>query len=184
MLVFLLEEASMKFFLDAFVPRVLPGVPFKTIPHSGKNDLEKSLPRKLRAGWPPDTRFVVVRDQDQADCRAIKRRLADLCAAAGRPDALVRIACRELEAWFLGDLPALAEISGRPTLAALGEKARYRDPDAVDYPSRAIAELVPDYKKTLHARRMAAALDPDRCRSESLRQLVAGLRRIARTTGG
>ena len=49
-LVFLLEEASMKTVLDIILPQILPeSVEFKTIPHSGKSDLEASIPHKLKA---------------------------------------------------------------------------------------------------------------------------------------
>lgn len=102
-LVFLLEEPSMKEFLEGLLPRVIPGIPHRLIPHEGKQDLEKSLPRKLKAWQDPQSRFVVIRDQDSGDCRVIKDRLRQLCEAADRNDVLIRIACRELEAWFLAD---------------------------------------------------------------------------------
>ena len=49
-LVFLLEERSMQAALEGILPRLIPGVEFLCIPHEGKQDLEKSIPRKLR-GW-------------------------------------------------------------------------------------------------------------------------------------
>lgn len=104
-LVFMLEEPSMAELLKVLLPKMLPHqITFQLIPHEGKHDLEKSLPRKLRAWRMPGVRFVVVRDQDGADCVVIKKRLTDLCRQAGREDTLVRIACPHLEAWFLGDL--------------------------------------------------------------------------------
>lgn len=54
-LVFLLEEQSMKTFLDGILPRILPpDVTFITVPHEGKTDLQKSIPIKLRAWKQPD----------------------------------------------------------------------------------------------------------------------------------
>ena len=67
--VFFLEEASMKLFLDGLLPRLFPGLQFLCIPHEGKSDLEKSISRKLRAWNVPGDRFVVVRDNDGAPCR-------------------------------------------------------------------------------------------------------------------
>jgi hypothetical protein len=55
----------------------------------------------------PDSFFVVLRDQDSGDCLEIKERLMALCGRAGKEDALVRIACRELESFYLGDLKAV-----------------------------------------------------------------------------
>ena len=107
-LVFLVEESSMADLLDDLLPRLLPALRFQCIPHDGKQELERSIPRKLRAWREPGVRFVVARDQDSGDCRQIKARLAELCRNAGRTDALVRVVCRELEAWYIGDPEALA----------------------------------------------------------------------------
>lgn len=50
MQVFLLEEKSMKVFLDILLPKILsPDIGFCTIPHEGKSDLRKLLSIKLRA---------------------------------------------------------------------------------------------------------------------------------------
>ena len=52
-IVFLLEEYSMKVLLEGLLPRLFPELPFLCIPHQGKQDLEKSIPRKLRAWREP-----------------------------------------------------------------------------------------------------------------------------------
>ena len=82
---------------------------FQCVPHEGKSDLDKSIPRKLKAWLEPGVRFVVVRDNDNADCSDIKAKLVRQCQQAGRPDTLVRLVCQELESWYIGDLAALAE---------------------------------------------------------------------------
>lgn len=59
----------MKYFLEGLLPRILPeGVDFQLIPHQGKRDLQKTIPKKLR-GWnePGDVRFVILHDQDNKD---------------------------------------------------------------------------------------------------------------------
>ena len=62
--VFLLEELSMKTLLEGLLPRIVPGMKFLCVPHEGKLDLEKSVPKKLRAWREPGVRFVVLRDND------------------------------------------------------------------------------------------------------------------------
>ncbi len=110
-LVFLLEDRSMAALLEALLPRIVPSdVVFRLIPHEGKSDLDKSIPRKLKAWQDPGAIFVVLRDQDSADCMQLKSQLAALCAEAGRPGTLIRIACRELEAWYLADLAAVDRV--------------------------------------------------------------------------
>ena len=98
-LVFLLEEPSIIEVLRVLVPGLVPDhVICRFVPHEGKSDLERSIPRKLRAWRTPGVRFVVVRDKDQGDCHVVKDKLLELCRKAGRPDTLVRIVCHHLEA--------------------------------------------------------------------------------------
>jgi hypothetical protein len=177
-LVFLLEEASMKAFLDEFIPRLKPGLDFLCIPHEGKQDLERSIPRKLKAWRRKDTAFVVLRDNDNAgDCRAIKKRLQDLCAAAGRSDVLVRIVCQELEAWHLGAIETLAEVYGKPPLTKLLGKSKYSDPDSLGNAAEEIVKILPEFTKTDGARRMGSSMSTDasKNRSKSFQALVYGI---------
>ena len=93
-LVFLLEEESMKHFLDGILPKILPpDVGFITVPHEGKSDLQKSVPIKLRAWKEPGVKFVIVQDQDTGDCRELKRKLVELCGDTTQ-EVLIRIACQ------------------------------------------------------------------------------------------
>ena len=52
--VFLLEEYSMKALLDALLPRLFPDLRFLCVPHEGKGDLEKSIPRNSARGGSPE----------------------------------------------------------------------------------------------------------------------------------
>ena len=178
-LVFLLEERSMKAFLESLLPRILPErVSFYLVAHDGKSDLDRSLPRTLRAWFTPEDRFVVVRDQDSADCVLLKRKLVCQCVDAGRSDALVRIACRELEAWYLADLRAVDDAYGT-NCAAFQRKAKFRDPDRLGSPSRELARLVPAFDKMSGARLLGLRVDITNQRSPSFAQFVRGVRRLA-----
>jgi len=175
--VFLLEESSMKVLLDELLPRLFPTLPFLCVAHEGKQDLERSVPKKLAAWREPGARFVVVRDNDNGDCRALKQRLVGLCTA--RADTIVRIACQEVEAWYLGDPIALAQAFEDRKLAEAGRRARFRDPDTVPRPAKALEELVPTFQKVSGARRLAAHLDPARNRSASFSAFIDAVRRLA-----
>lgn len=176
-LVFLLEEPSMKVLLEGLLPRLFPGLDFLLVPHEGKSDLEKSIPRKLKAWKDPKVRFVVVRDNDGGDCVGLKARLRALCQQAGRPDTLVRIVCQELEAWYLGEPEALAEAYGNPKLAKLAAKAKFREPDALVKPSVELERLVPEFQKLAGARLLGARLTRARNRSASFHCFVSGVGR-------
>ena len=131
-LVFMLEEPSIGEVLKIILPAILDeAATYQLIPHEGKQDLEKSIPRKLRAWRTPDVRFIIVRDQDNAECRTIKQRLIELCAQAGRPDSLVRVVCPHLESWFLGDLTAVEKAFQRHGLAKRQRSRKFRNPDAL-----------------------------------------------------
>ncbi|MDO9423786.1 MAG: DUF4276 family protein [Methylobacter sp.] len=175
-LVFLLEEESMKALLDILLPQILPpDVIFLCIPHEGKQDLEKSIPIKLRAWQTPGTSFVVVRDKDHADCLDLKKRLVKLCEQAGRSDSLVRIACHELESWFLGDLAAVEKAFNIKKLTAQQQSRKYRDPDKLANASEELEKLVKGYRKVSGAKKIAAFMAIDQNYSHSFNCFISGV---------
>jgi len=179
-LVFFLEEASAKAMLEGLLPRIVPGSLIVRYFHfEGKQDLEKHLVKRLRGYLAPDARFIILRDQDSGDCVAVRERLKSLCAEAGRPEAMVRIACRELESWYLADLAAVAEAYGTPAVLRESGRAKYRDPDMIEVPSGELRRLVPEYQKVDGSRRIGAVIDPNNRRSRSFAHLVGTIRRIA-----
>lgn len=177
-IVFMVEERSMKTLLDGLLPRLMPEMSFICIPHEGKQDLEKSIPRKLRAWREPGVRFVIVRDNDGGDCVVLKQKLTALHHDAGCQNALVRIACQELEAWYIGEPEAMAQAFGNPLLRDIRRKPRYRNPDAVVQPSREIVNLVPEFQKISGARKMSAWLSRDGNHSRSFQVMMEGIERI------
>jgi hypothetical protein len=181
--VFLLKEESMEHLLRRLLPRLMPegieGVNWQLIPHSGKCDLEASIPRKLRAWREPDVRFFIIRDQDAPDCVRVKEKLRALATEAGRPDSMIRIACRELEAWYFGDLAALADVYDEPAIADLGGRSSFREPDAIVNPSDALEKRIVTFGKTDAARRMGVRLSLDGSNtSRSYQHMLASVRTV------
>lgn len=155
-LVFMLEEPSAKCLLDELLPSLLPeGVSFQCIPHEGKQDLEKSIPIKLRCWNIPNNYFVILRDKDQGDKEQIITHLKELCDIANRPDTLVRVAVHELESWFLGDLAAVAMAYKQEDLKRRQNSAKYRDPDSLANAQEELKKLVKGYQKMSGARKIA-----------------------------
>jgi hypothetical protein len=177
-IVFLLEERSMKVLLDGLLPRIVPDLTFLCIPHEGKQDLEKSIPRKLRAWREPGVRFVIVRDNDGGDCRSLKERLTALCGDAGRSDSLVRIACQELEAWYFGEPVALATAFGEDKCLSIGKKTAFRDPDTIQQPSKMLMKMIPRFQKISGARLMAKHLTRGGNTSRSFQVTMEGIERM------
>jgi hypothetical protein len=140
------------------------------------------LNRKIRKWLIPNSVFVVIRDQDGGDCREIKAKLTSLVEAAKRGDrTLIRIACRDLESWVLGDWQAIAEAFQLPNVADHGRKAKYRNPDSLSKPITEIKKFVPAYPKGDGARRIGPLLDPARNRSPSFRAFCSGVQRMLAT---
>jgi len=194
---FLLEEPSAEAALARLLPKLLPPeCSWRLHPFQGKTDLLGKLPNRLRGyaqGWlPDDYRIVVLVDADHDDCRVLKRTLEDAASAAGLPTrsavaatgrfvVLNRIAIEELEAWFLGDVEAVA--SAYPGVPLnLGQRRRFRDPDAVRGTWEALERVLQDaghfrsgLRKIEAAGHIAAHMEPSRNRSRSFRCFVEGL---------
>lgn len=181
-LVFLLEEPSAKAMLESLLPRTLNAdTTFRCIPFEGKQDLEKQLTRKIRAYQNPLARFIVLRDQDgHPDCMQVKQRLLDLCHASGKLEkCLVRIACTELETFYLADLSAVElalEIHG---LARQQQSRKFRAPDALGSPSKELKALTKGrYEKVAGSRTIGQHLRLDNERSPSFHNLLMAIRRM------
>lgn len=178
-LVFLLEERSMKILLEGLLPRLVPDLPFLCVTHEGKQDLEKSIPRKLRAWGVPGDRFVIVRDNDAGDCHVLKDRLVTMSRDAGRADTMVRIPCQELEAWYLGEPDALARAYENPKLAQKAASIAGTNADMLQRPASRLAEILPEFQKIGGARRIAPHLSVEGNRSRSFQVFIDGIRTIA-----
>jgi hypothetical protein len=183
-IVFLLEEPSMKAFLDTLLPRLFPGwiegQDFQCVPHEGKSDLNKSIPRKLSAWREPGVRFVIVRDNDNANCIEVKSGLRKRCVRSGRGETLIRLVCQELESWYLGDLDALDKAFGSH-LDTHRYRKRFANPDTLRKPSVEIERLIPAFQKRSGAKKMGQCLNLQlrKNRSHSFQVFVAGVRNLA-----
>lgn len=118
--------------LDSLLPRLLPQtIRHRCIAFDGKQDLEQQLVQRLRGYLNPKARFIVLRDQDSApDCTAVKDGLQQRVRTSGKTSqTLVRIACRELESFYLADLAAVGHALGLPKVAREQNGAKFRAPD-------------------------------------------------------
>lgn len=181
-LVFLLEERSARAMLESLLPRLLGDqVTFRLIPFEGKQDLEKQLTRKIRAYHNPDARFIVLRDLDASpDCTLVKAKLINLCNVSGKGgQCLVRLACKELETFYLADLAAVEIALGINGIARQQQSRKFRTPDSLGNPSHELKTLTRNiYEKVASSRVIGQHLQLDNDRSPSFRTLIAGIRRL------
>ena len=114
-LVFLLEEKSTQKFLMNFLPELgfRKGEYLFPKIYQGKQDLLENFIRELRGWGVPGIRFIMLVDKDGDECRELKARILAKAEKKCRKQfeqLRVRILCRELEAWYLGDLAALRSV--------------------------------------------------------------------------
>jgi hypothetical protein len=175
--VLFLEERSAKALLDGFLPRILPAhISFRCIPFEGKQDLDRQIERRLRGWIAPNTAFLILRDQESADCRLLKQSLLEKSSNANRPETIVRIACRELESWYFGDLKAVEEALHLSGLQKLANKSQYRTPDAIINPASELDKITKGlYQKNSGSRAIGRILTPDRNTSRSFQVFIDGI---------
>jgi hypothetical protein len=181
-IVFLLEERSAKAMLEALLPRISSGlVQFQFFPFEGKTDLERSLVRRIQAYQNSTAKFVILRDQDsESDCRQLKQRLMRLCNQTGRRQhCVVRIACRELESFYLADLKAGAHAFQIKGLERKQGVSKLRSPDQLGNPKQELKQLTRNgYQPIAGSRAIGEHLDVTNSRSPSFRALIEGIRRL------
>lgn len=195
---FLLEEPSAEAALQNLLPAILgEDVGFRLHAYQGKPDLLNKLPDRLQGyrAWMPDDYYIVVLiDADDEDCKALKAKLETVTREAGLNtksavlpgmhfQVLNRLAVEELEAWFLGDVPALR--AAYPKISAnLEHRVNYRDPDAVPGGAWEALERLLKYHqyplpgKITVAENVSRHMKPDRNRSHSFQVFVEGLNAI------
>ena len=178
-LVLFLEEASAKAALEGLLPRLLPEELLVCyVVFEGKSDLEKNVAKRLRGWIYPDTAFIVLRDQDSGDCREIKRTLREKCIAAGKPSTVVRIACRELESWYFGELEMVEKALGLKNLSKYSRNSKYRIPDKIIKPSTELTRITNgNYQKISGSREIGKylSIEAGKNTSVSYNHFITGL---------
>ena len=177
-IVFLLEEKSAQLLLDSLLPRILPDrIEFQCLSHKGFQTLQKSIPKKL-SEW-KNVRFVILHDQDDKNCEKLKSKLLQMCRKNNRPDTVVCIVCQELEAWYCGDLNAVAGVYPRFKPQKIENSARFRNPDNIVKPSKVLKEIVPEFLKGGTAETIGEYMDLNNNKSKSFQHFVKKMREMA-----
>ena len=178
-LVCLLEGPSERELLKNLLPRFLSDeIEVHYIVFEGKQDLEKQLERRIKFWQRPQSHFLVMRDQDSDDCRLIKTSLQAKVNRTGKQStSIVRIACHELESFYLGDLAAVEMGLSVSGLANKQEKSKYRTPDNLGNPVEELSKLTKNrYQKISGSRAIGPHLKIDGTnRSHSFNVLLAGI---------
>lgn len=179
----LVEEPSMKEFLSILLPRVItqPWVLNENYfirAFEGKSDLKKNIPSKVKylSNWSHEkVGIVVLQDQDSADCKILKQNLVELCEQHGNCPKLVRIVCRELEAWYIGDFEAVHKAYESFKYQTYSSKAKFRVPDNCNAYDE-LRKILPEFQKVGGAKKIAPFIDVEANKSVSFQQTISGLK--------
>ncbi len=178
----LVEELSMKEFLQIVLPKYLH-TPWMLNENyfirsfEGKNDLQKNIPNKIKVlsnKFQEPVGIVILRDQDNSDCRIIKSNLLRLCKENGNCPRLVRIVCRELEAWYFGEFEAIAKAYPNFKINNYINKSKYRNPDTINA-SYELKRILPDFQKVRSAKKNAPYISVENNKSKSFHQTIKGI---------
>lgn len=178
----LTEEASMENFLREILPKILPkdyqlDINCFIRPHEGKSHLKKSIPIKMKAylRYPYPVKVLIVHDQDSNACLTLKKDLLDLCNV--NIPVVIRIACRELENWYLGDFHAIEAVYPEIKAAQFERKAKYRNPDIV-FGSKELEGITKNFSKSLASREIPKHMNISKNTSPSFKHFLLGLTKL------
>ncbi|MHC5820678.1 MAG: DUF4276 family protein, partial [Nostoc sp.] len=103
-----------------------------------------------------------------------------LCQQAGKPEAMIRIICHELESWFLGDLTAIEKAYGlKPqSLNKKQDQNKFRYPDRLNSAKEELRKLVPEYYPGTHSKAIAPYLSLTENKSRSFQVFLDGINKI------
>lgn len=181
---FLVEEPSMKNFLYGILPKILPygyqlNVNCFVREHQGKQDLKKSIPIKLRAykKYKRTVKVIIIHDQDSSDCKILKTELQNLVNTVSDVPCLIRIACRELEAWYIGDMDALQAIYPQFNVSKYKNWSVFRNPDICNA-SFELKRIIPTFQKGIVSKEITKHIDLDKNKSESFNHLITGIKKF------
>lgn len=113
-------------------------------------------------------------------CKQLKSELVKLCQTAGKPDAMIRIICHELESWFLGDLKAVEKAYNleENTLSKQQTNKKFRNPDQLNSAKQELRNLVKEYYPGTHSKKIALYLSLEKNKSRSFQVFVNGIMRV------
>lgn len=184
----LVEEPSMKEFLNILLPKILDNdwilnENYFIRSFEGKSDLQKNIPSKVKllSNWNHEAAGVVImQDQDSSDCKTLKKKLLDICDQNGDCPKLVRIVCRELESWYIGDFLAVNKAYPSFKHQNYSNKSKFRVPDNCNAFDE-LKKILPEFQKVGGAKKIAPFITIDGNKSESFQQTVNGLKRFFNT---
>jgi len=183
----LTEEPSIKNVFDVVLPKILPKhIDFRVLVHQGKNDLEKALTDKIASlSRINGAKILITIDQDANDCKLLKHKLAGLIDKNCTCEYKIRIVCKELESWLLGDLLAIEKAFPKFRSVLFSKKEKMRNVDLIKgKPSEFLLRIIPEFKdrkkmpKLEFSKKVAPFLDINNNTSPSFNHTINAIKNL------
>jgi len=175
------EEESAKEMLEIILRRIfLDNISFIVISFEGKSDLDKQIEKKIKNWNTPDTVFLIMRDQDSGNCKIIKQDLLAKIENTGKKNnSLVRIACHELESFYLGDLLAVEKAFSLKNIAKKQSKVNYKNPDNLNNAKQELRKIAKNYQPISGSKLISPYLKLNNSnKSTSFNILISGIQKL------
>lgn len=183
------EEPSAKICFEALIANgnvvIKDGEQIKIHAHEGKKALEYALSKTIPtiSGY-SGSKILVTIDQDKNDCKELKAKIEKILRENCRCDYKIRIVCKELESWFLGDLEAVAKSYPRFNIDQHKNKSKMRRVDEIDQPSKKLLKIIPEYKdkkalpKIEASKKISPHLDLNKNTSPSFKNTILAIKTL------
>ena len=92
---------------------------------------------------------------------------------------MVRIACHELESWYLGDLQAVEKGLNLSGLSEQQQNRKFRNPDRLSNAKQELRKLTKNsYQPISGSREIGTYMSVDNNRSHSFKVFISGVQRL------
>lgn len=179
------EEKSFEEFARAILPNIIKQTQLKIYSHQGKSDMEKALRSTLPIiSRIPGAKVIITRDQDSGNCMNLKQTLQDIVSHNCFSEFKIRIVCRELECWLLGDLKAISKAYPRFKPEQYVNKSDFKTIDTLDGTDQLLLRIIPElmqYKtlpKMAFAKNVAQYMNVDNNKSVSFQHFVKAVKSL------
>jgi hypothetical protein len=181
----LVEEESIRAFLEKLIEKLAEGTDWILEQNvfirsfEGKSHLRKELPNKAKvyARFHEPIFLLVLQDKDSNDCLQLKQSIIELVKPSGLTSFKVRIVCKELECWYLGDLDAVECVIPASKAGKLKNKSKYKDPEKLNGKDE-IKKWIQPYSAIQFAKSIACKMSLENNSSQSFHQTVNVLKEI------
>ncbi len=158
------EESSAQKCLESFLPKIfLDQKKFKIFAHGGRENLKQALRKTLpRISQIENAKILITIDQDKNDCKKLKQDLQKIFHEKCHCPYKIRIVCKELESWFLGDFNAISLAYPKFKSEKYRHKTDIRYVDKIDQPSKKLLKMITeiDGRKFLSKGEMSEKISP------------------------